>query len=253
MTSPNLAVPHVAAAQNQKEVTINDATDALDLAMTATLDVDCAAGGTITVSQAQIQRHVRVRLVGAPTAPFIVELHATPRLCAIANDSGQTATVQITSGSGTSVDVELDAQVLVHVAATGVTLVGAPPVGAPPVVPGPEVAQVYDFGMVTFDAPAAGAVMGKIILPRAVTLPGDFAGAQGHVDTAPDASFVISVSVNLVEVGTVTIGTDGAVVFATTGGAGVGVLAGSIVRFVAPAAVDPSIAGIAITLAGEVA
>ena len=50
MTSPNLAAPHVAAAQNQKEVTINDATDALDLAMTATLELDCSAGGTITVS-----------------------------------------------------------------------------------------------------------------------------------------------------------------------------------------------------------
>jgi hypothetical protein len=248
MTSPNLAVPHVAAAQNQKEVTINDATDALDLAMTATLDVDCAAGGTITVSQTQMQRHVRVRLIGAPTAAFTVALHATPRLCAIANDTDQIATVQITSGTGTSVDVAPDAQVLVHVASTGVTLVGAPPTA-----PEPEIAQVYDFGMVAFDAPGASAVMGKVVMPRAVNLLGDFAGAQGHVDTAPAAAFVISVSVNLVEVGTVTIGTDGAVAFATSGGAGVSVLAGSIVRFVAPAAVDPSIAGIAITLAGEVA
>jgi hypothetical protein len=107
--------------------------------------------------------------------------------------------------------------------------------------------------MVAFDTPAASAVMGKVVLPRDVNLPGDFAGARGHVDTAPDAAFVISVSVNLVEVGTVTIGTDGAVVFATTGGAGVSVLAGSIVRFVARAAVDAVIAGIAITLAGEIA
>jgi hypothetical protein len=195
-----------------------------------------------------MQRHVRVRLIGAPAAPITVALHATPRLCAIANDSGQTATVQITSGSGTSVDVAPDAQVLVNVAGTGVSLVGAPPV-----VPEPEIAPVYDFGMVAFEAPAANAVMGKVILPREVTLPGDFVGAQGHVDTAPTAAFVISVSVNLVEVGTVTIGTDGAFLFATTGGAGVSVLAGSIVRFVAPAAVDPLIAGIAITLAGEVA
>jgi hypothetical protein len=246
MTSPNLAAPHVAAAQNQKEVTINDATDALDLAMTATLELECSGGGTITVSAIQMQRHVRLRLIGAPTAAFTVEMHATQRLCAVANDTGQTATVR--TDTGTSVDVEPDAQVLVHVAAAGVTLVGAPPIA-----PEPEVAQVYDFGMVAFEAPAAGAVLGKVILPRAVTLPGDFAGAQGHVDMVPDAAFVISVSVNLVEVGTVTIGTDGAVVFATTGGAGVGVLAGSIVRFVAPAAVDPSIAGIAITLAGEIA
>jgi hypothetical protein len=208
--------------------------------------MDCTAGGTITVSVPQAQRHVRFALTGTPAASFIVEVHATPRLCAIANDTGQIATVR--TASGTVIDLDPDAQVLIHVAGTGVSLVGAPPVA-----PEPEVARVYDFGMVAFEAPAASAVMGKVILPREVTLPGDFAGAQGHVDTAPAAAFVISVSVNLVEVGTVTIGTDGAFLFATTGGAGVSVLAGSIVRFVAPAAVDPSIAGIAITLAGEVA
>ena len=31
MPSPNLSITHVAAAQNQKEVTINDAVDALDV------------------------------------------------------------------------------------------------------------------------------------------------------------------------------------------------------------------------------
>ncbi len=45
MPSPNLAIPHVAASQNQKEVTINDAIDALDLAMTAALEIDVTGGG----------------------------------------------------------------------------------------------------------------------------------------------------------------------------------------------------------------
>jgi hypothetical protein len=42
MPSPNLAVTHVAAAQNQKEVTINDAIDALDNAMNQALSLAMA-------------------------------------------------------------------------------------------------------------------------------------------------------------------------------------------------------------------
>jgi hypothetical protein len=44
MPSPNLAIAHVAASQNQKEVTINDAIDALDRAMNDTLALDLSAG-----------------------------------------------------------------------------------------------------------------------------------------------------------------------------------------------------------------
>ena len=44
MTSPNLAITHVAAAQNQKEVTVNDAINALDRALTEALAVDFAGG-----------------------------------------------------------------------------------------------------------------------------------------------------------------------------------------------------------------
>ena len=37
MSSPNLGITHVAAAQNQKEVTLNDAIDALDRALSGKL------------------------------------------------------------------------------------------------------------------------------------------------------------------------------------------------------------------------
>ena len=37
MSTPNLAIPHIAAAQNQKEVTANDAFDRLDEAITGRL------------------------------------------------------------------------------------------------------------------------------------------------------------------------------------------------------------------------
>ncbi|MGS4947763.1 hypothetical protein ACVDG3_19990 [Meridianimarinicoccus sp. RP-17] len=246
MTSPNLAAPHVLAAQNQKEVTVNDAVSALDLAMTATLDVDCTAGGTVAVSVLQAQRHVRLLLTGAPGAAFVLRLPDVPRILAIANGTGQIVTVD--NATGAAVNVPAGAQVLVHASGSGVSAIGAAAVA-----PEPEVAQIYDFGMTAFAAPDANAVLGKVSLPRAVTLAADLVGSRGHVDTAPAADFVISITVNGLEVGTATVGTDGAVVFAATGSAPVDLLAGDVVRFVAPAVADAAIAGIALTLAGEVA
>ena len=54
MSSPNLAITHVAAAQNQKEVTINDAINALDRAMGDLLVVDFIAGN-VTLTDAQFR------------------------------------------------------------------------------------------------------------------------------------------------------------------------------------------------------
>jgi hypothetical protein len=57
MTSPNLAITHVAAAQNQKEVTVNDAINALDRALTDALSIDFA-GGPVTLTAAQFRQAI---------------------------------------------------------------------------------------------------------------------------------------------------------------------------------------------------
>ena len=88
-------------------------------------------------------------------------------------------------------------------------------------------------------------------LTRAVTLPPNFAGARGHVDMNPTASFVLTVTPNGTAIGTGTIATLGAVSFATTGGTTVSLAAGDVVRFLAPGTPDATIAGIALTLSGS--
>ncbi|MGS4948039.1 hypothetical protein ACVDG3_21430 [Meridianimarinicoccus sp. RP-17] len=241
MTSPNLFVPHVAAAQNQKEVTINDAVSALDLAITATLDVDCTAGGTIAVSVTQAQRHVRLLLTGTPGESFVLRLPGVMRILAIANTTGQIATVD--NETGAAVDVPAGAQVLVHSSGSGVSPIGS----------GTAAAQVYDFGMVAGDTPAADAVLGKVVIPRAITLPPDLAGAHAHVDTPPAAAFEIRVTQDGEQVATITLATDGTAAFATGGSSTVAIAPGQVIRFVAPAVPDTAIAGIAVTLAGEIA
>lgn len=239
MPSPNLKIAHVAANQNQKEVTVNDAINALDRAMTATSVLDCTAGGAISVTTAQARGSVRLELAGAPAAAFTLTLPDVPRLLVLSNGTEQTATVG--NATGATIDIEDGATVLIVSTGTGVLLVGSAGGGA------------YDFGMVAAATPTASQVLGKVVIPRAITLPADLAGSYGHVDTPPTAGFVIDVQRNATGIGTVTIAIDGSFAFATSGGAPVMVAAGDVIRFQAPAAVDAAIAGIAVTLAGALA
>lgn len=240
MTSPNLAAPHVAASQTQKEVTINDATDALDLALTASLSLDCSAGGTVSVTTSQAQRHVRLALTGTPAAAFNVQLPAVPRILAVANGTSVAATVK--NATGATVDVPAGKQAFIYASGNGVTPVGAALTDA-----------VYDFGMTALATPVANALLGKVVLPRAVTLPPNFAGARGHVDVPPTAPVDLTVTRNGTAIGTVTIATSGALSFATSGGTAIALAAGDVVRFVAPGTPDATLAGIGLTLTGSLA
>ena len=243
MSTPNLSIAHIQASQDQKEVTANAAFDALDLALTASLAVDCSAGGTISVSAADLRRHVRLVLGGAPGAGFTLELADVPRLLAMRNATDADASLTNTAGSET-VDLPAGAEVMIHSGPDGIAGVGASGGG------------VYDFGLVAFQAPPPGAVIGKVVIPRAIVIPAYFAGARGDVDTPPAADWSIDVTRNGLSIGTITVSTTGTITFATIAGSAVPVAPGDVLRFVADARDDPpeaSIAGVAVTLIAELA
>ena len=241
MSTPNLAIAHIQASQDQKEVTANAAFDTLDLALTATLAVDCSAGGTITVPSADLRRHVRLVLKGSSGEEFTLELADVPRLLAVRNDTGAEATLTNTAGTE-AVALPAGAELMVHSGPGGVSGVGAAGGG------------VYDFGFMAFTAPPPGAVMGKVVIPRALTIPADFAGAHGDVDAPPAADWTVGVTRNGAGIGTITVSTSGAIAFATTGNAPVPVAPGDVIRFVADPDDDPpesAVAGVAVTIAAE--
>ncbi len=97
MPSPNLAIIHVAAAQNQKEVTVNDAIDKLDLASNDTVDIDCSAGNT-AVSAADYRENFLIRLTGIPTADFTLTLPDGKRVVALHNTTAK-ATFALAGGA----------------------------------------------------------------------------------------------------------------------------------------------------------
>jgi hypothetical protein len=114
MTSPHLAIAHVAAAQNQKEVTINDAVDALDNAMNRALVV-AMADGDLTLTAGDTQRNGLIVLTGTLTAPRTVTLPALHRRLALRNatDGGFALTAGY-PGGGASVAVPPETTALLH-------------------------------------------------------------------------------------------------------------------------------------------
>lgn len=238
MTSPTLAAPHVAASQNQKEVTINDAIDALDLAMTASAVIDCSTGGTITVPLATAQRAMRLVLTGTPQSGFALVLPSLSRALILRNGTGQLAQLRASVG-GAMVDLLANTERLIYCDGADVHM-------AAPVLP----PRVYDFGMLANATPAPDAVLGKVVIPRALTLPAGLLGAQAHVDTPPDASFVITLTRDGMAIGSVAIAPNGSAAFASAGNLPVEIAPGQVIRFLAPPEADAAITGIAVTLTG---
>lgn len=237
MPSPNLAVTHVAAAQNQKEVTINDAIDALDRALTDTLALDLSTGA-LTLTAAQFRSAMVLRPAAALSEPATVTVPALRRVFAVLNtDAVHGLTVQRGTASVLLVPGE-SAVLICDGSDNGLYRAGS---GAP----------VYDFGMVANETPAAGAVLGKVVMTRALVIPASLAGSLAHADTPPDDAFEITLTRNGTAVGSVTINPDASVDLSTAGGAPVTITPGDIVRFLTPAVADASIAGISLTIAAR--
>jgi hypothetical protein len=104
--------------------------------------------------------------------------------------------------------------------------------------------------MVAGTAPAANEVLGKVVIPGPLLIPA-VAGSAVHVDTAPDDDFVIVMTRNATAVASITIHDDASATLATAGNAPVAIAASDVVRFVAPADPDASIAGISLTIAAR--
>ncbi|MBX6323947.1 MAG: hypothetical protein IRY94_19190, partial [Rhodospirillaceae bacterium] len=100
MSTPNLAITHVAASQNQKEVTINDALDRLDMAMNDTTDIDCTGGDTV-IAATDWRENFLLRLVGSPADAFTVTVPDGKRVAAVHNKTGRTATLRTTNPGST--------------------------------------------------------------------------------------------------------------------------------------------------------
>lgn len=272
-TTPNLAIAEVSASQDQKEVTINQALEQLDSALTATLDIDCTAGGTIAPTLANFQKYMRYRLTGTPAAGFTLQLPLTARFFLLRNESGKTATVQQTSSPGaTATSLTANEQLLyadagstknIRSVAAGATTFAALTDG-PGALAGSGLKTVrvnsagtaleygpkasISVGAFQESAPTASARVARYVFVEAATFPANLAGSQVKVGTNATATAVIDVQKNGSSIGSISIATSGVATLTTTSGTVKSFAVGDVLDLVAPASPDATLALVTITL-----
>lgn len=86
MSTPDLAISHISASQNQKEVTANAAFDALDLALTSAASV-AVADAPLTLPVATAYGNMCFTFTGATTADRLITLPSTKKLYIVWNQT----------------------------------------------------------------------------------------------------------------------------------------------------------------------
>ncbi len=112
-TSPNLGIAHVASNQNQKEVTINDAVDALDNAENAVLGITLS-DADYTLSATEANRNGLLVFTGTLTAARTVTLPGNARRIAVRNATAGGFALNFTYAGGTPVSVASGSNALLH-------------------------------------------------------------------------------------------------------------------------------------------
>ena len=270
--SNNLDLSQVAAAQNQKEVTINDQAGQLDAALTESADVDVSAGN-VTVLSATYQRNIRLNVIGATTPGRTVTLPAVKRLMVVTSAAANTQSIDLVRGS-TSITVPPDTTVLVYTDATanGLAIMAkllpegtlgelsdlsdialvTPAIGQMLRYDGADWTNEevpYDL-MVFLPGPfAAGSLMVRILFDRDVTFPENFTGSRGRSGTNATGDTVLDVQKNGANVGTITFTNAGATAtFALSGGASF--VAGDYLDILNEDPADSTLADVALALKG---
>lgn len=103
------------------ETAITDIVRGIDAAMSDDLTVVTTAGGTFTLTAAEVTRMGVLKLTGSPGAGITIDIPAThglpatlKKFFAVINTSGQIATVQVVGGGGASVAVAVAANKILY-------------------------------------------------------------------------------------------------------------------------------------------
>jgi len=236
MPTPNLAITHVAASQNQKEVTINDALDKLDLAMNDTVDVDCTGGNT-TVSTPDYRENFLIRLTGTPASDFTLTVPDGKRILAVHNTTVRIATLRTTTAGAT---VILRASELGIVGSRGTNLVS---------LAASAIGGLYDLGLFIPGQPAATALVFQYVFPRGVSFPTSLTGSTGRAATGATSLASFALRKNGTNVGSVDF-TAGQAVASFTLAGGASFAAGDVLELLAPTPQDATLADISLSFVG---
>jgi len=245
----NLGLSQVAGNQTSKFITINDATGGIDAAMTNPLAVAVTSTNTVTLTASQFTGSFFFTIdedgVDPADAAITINVPVPSRgLFQITNATAFDVTVTIASQPIAAPIVATGDTILMTSDGVNVKQAGGGG-GGGGVTP-------YDIDAQFSNTPITLQVFRTVPVVRAITIPADFVNSFGDINTNPTASFVIDVTDDGTTIGTITVSTGGVVTFATVGNVAIDVVAGSILRFIAPAVVDATAADLILGIAGSV-
>lgn len=242
-TTDNLGLTLIDVNQSQKEVTANEAFSALDAALCDTMAVD-VLDGTNAVAAATVQENAHLYLVAgspAPTTTLTVELPAVKRLLVITNGCGELAEVACAGAGSPPTTVEVPNGTTALVYCDGAEVYGVAGVGGAEAPVG--------FGGWIAGTPAASEIVFSMYAVFPFELAVDFAGAGAESDIAATATTDFDVQKNGVSIGTMSFAAAGtAATYTAASGATFAI--GDIMRLVAPATPDATLADISFTFKG---
>lgn len=248
--SPILAVPQVAADQNNKYITINDATEALESVTQDYIAFTSVGAGDVTLTDDEATRYAIYEVSGA-TGNFDlifpaqnVDAQALRRLFVVNNkDTAYTCNV-VTDAAGAAIVVKPGNKALLQQRGNDVILIGYFHDLMANALP-------YDVGVFIPGTPSASQVCLRYTAVRAFRFADNFASSDANVRTNPTATTTFDIKKNGTTIGTVAFSTAGAPTFTTSGTGYETFAAGDILEIVAPGTPDATIADISITLLGE--
>jgi hypothetical protein len=98
--------------------------------------------------------------------------------------------------------------------------------------------------------PTASEVLALYVAADAFTLPANLSGSKVNVGTNATATFALDLQQNGTTIGTISIATSGTATLTTTSGTAKSVAVGDVLKVVAPATPDTTIANVAINIKG---
>jgi hypothetical protein len=232
--SNNLNIAQVAGNQDQKEVTINQATGQIDAALTEHLTVDLTSANA-SLTDSQFRGAMKFDCSGH-TVPRNMTVPQLERAFFVVENLGTGALSVVRGTTSISVPIGGYAAFATDGAANGLKQIFGR--GEDP----------FDLGFFFGGIPADNVLAVKFVVVRAFNLPLDLTGSQAKAGTASTGTAEFEIQKNGSAIGTVSFATSttGAFVFSSA----TSFAAGDTLEIITPTPPDDTLADIAITLKG---
>jgi hypothetical protein len=231
--SDHLAIPLVAASQNQKEVTLNEAVNLLDRSSNADATI-ALADANLTLTAAQVRQNALLSFTGTLTAPRVLTLPAGKRQILLRNATAGGHALEVGYATGSRATIPPNASAVIQADGTNCIALGAS----------------IEIGFYIPGTLLAGQRLAGFLFTRRIALPAGLAGSRAALEVAPTSAATFSLQRNGSGIASLTFAA-GATTASFSLLAEATLEAGDRLTLIAPSPADPSLADLYLTLRGR--